>query len=139
MKIHLLPVSLALLLAGCTSTSTDTRHAAELAKVTHVYVEHRLNDNHSLDQLIVQELQHLGYDAAYGPLTMMPENVQAIVSYEDDWAFDFTTHMVSLEIRVRASPKDQAFGSGHYYNRGVSRVPPEKMVHEVVASIFKRI
>ena len=139
MKIHPLLALLVLLLAGCTSVSTDSRHAADLAKFTHIYVEHRLNDNHSLDELIVHELQHLGYDAACGPMTMMPDNAQAIINYEDEWAFDFTTHMVALEIKVRAAQKDQALGSGHYFNHGVSRVPVEKIVHDVVASMFKPI
>jgi len=88
-------------------------------------------------QLIVQELQGLGLDAACGPLTMIPDNADAVVTYEDDWTFDFTTHMVSLDVAVRAVNKDKPLGSGHFLNRGVSRIPPDRMVHEVVASMFK--
>jgi hypothetical protein len=139
MKILPLLALLALSLAGCTAVSTDSRHVADLAKVRHVYVEHRLNDNHMLDELIVQELKHLGYDAACGPMTMMPENTDAIVNYEDEWAFDFSTHMVAFNVWVKGASKDQALVAGHYFNRGVSRVPPEKIVHDVVTSMFKPI
>jgi hypothetical protein len=139
MKIPASLAMLVLLLTGCTSVSTDSRHAADLAKVKHLYVEHRQNDNHALDQLIVTELQSLGYDAACGPTTMMPDNTQGIITYEDQWVFDFTTHMVALDIKVRSAEKDQALGSGHYFNRGVSRVTPEKIVHDVVTSMFKPI
>jgi len=139
MKIHAPLILFALLLASCTSVSTDNRHAADLAKVKHLYVEHRQNDNHALDQLIVTELQALGYDAACGPTTMMPDNTQGIITYEDQWVFDFSTHMVALDLRVRSADKDQTIGSGHYFNRGVSRVSPENIVHAVVTSMFKRI
>ena len=139
MKIISPLASLLLLCAGCTSVSTDHRHIADLAKVTHLYVEHRLNDNHALDERIAQELQRLGYDASFGPLTMMPENAQAIVLYEDEWEFDFTTHMVALDVKVHAVGNDESLCNGHYFNRGVSRVPPEKIVHDVIASMFKPI
>ena len=137
MKIRLLLPLFLLLTAGCTSLSTDQRHAKDLSKLKHLFVEHRLNDNHGIDQLIVQELQGLGLDAACGPLTMIPDNADAVVTYEDDWTFDFTTHMVSLDVAVQAVNKDKPLGSGHFLNRGVSRIPPDRMVHEVVASMFK--
>ncbi|MSU69911.1 MAG: hypothetical protein EXS39_03885 [Opitutaceae bacterium] len=132
----LLPLLLALL-TGCSMVSTNKKPGSDLAQLKHVFVEHRLNDNHGIDQLIVRELQNLGRAVSCGPLTMLPENADAIITYEDDWAFDFTTHMIVLDVKVRAAHTDEMLVTGHYINRGVTRMPPERIVHDVVTSMFQ--
>jgi hypothetical protein len=136
MKTRLL-LPLLLLLAGCSTVSADKRHAGDLAQLQHLFIEHRLNDNYRIDQRIVDELKALGRDASCGPLTMLPDNADAIITYGDEWTFDFSTHMVSLDIEVRGVRKEQKLGSARYFNQGVSRTPPEKIVHDVVIALFK--
>src|SRR5258707_6656154 len=92
----LLPLLLGAL-AGCSAVSTEKKRADDLDHLQHIFVEHRLNDNYRIDQHIVEELQALGRDASCGPLTMLPDNADAIITYGDEWTFDFTTHMVSLD------------------------------------------
>ena len=71
------------LLASC--SSLDTRKVVDLTPFKHVYVVHRLTDDHHVDEMFVHELQLLGHDASSGPLTMLPDNADAILTYQDRW------------------------------------------------------
>lgn len=137
MKICLIPLLLMALLAGCTSVVSDSKSAARLAPLKHFFVEHRLNDNHGIDELIIRELAAQGRDATSGPLTMMPDNTDAVITYQDDWAFDFTTHMVGLEVLVRLPRKPESLASGHFSNNGITRNTPAEIVHQVISAMFK--
>jgi hypothetical protein len=137
MKFSLIALLWFSLLAGCTSVVSDSKTVAHMAPLKHFFVEQRLNDNHGIDELIVKELQALGRDASSGPLTMMPDNTEAVISYQDNWAFDFTTHMVGLEVLVRLPRKAESLATGHYSNNGISRNTPAEIVHEVISTMFK--
>ena len=124
------------LLAGCTIVHSEKRPATDLSKFKHVFVERRLSDDHGIDRLIVGELRKRGYDSSTGPLTMLPDNADAVIIYEDEWTFDFTTHMTMLEIRVRPADKAQAIATGRYFQRWISSKSPAKIVGEVMNSLF---
>src|ERR1035437_9259853 len=100
MKIVVPLLVLLALLTGC--SSLDTHATAKLGDYNHLYVEHQLTDNHRIDELIIAELPAHGFDASSGPLTMLPDGVDAIVSYEDRWAWDFKSYLIELRIDVRA-------------------------------------
>jgi hypothetical protein len=138
MKTSALLLFAACLLAGCATTVTVNKAPkADLEHLRHIFVEHRLNDNHRLDDLIVQELQRLGYDAAAGPLTMMPPETDAVITYEDVWVFDFTTHMTALDLKVTDNRRHQPMVEGGISRPSVTRMSPEEMVHLTVLKIFR--
>jgi hypothetical protein len=140
MKFRLLALPVFLLLlsvfTGCSTVQVDRKPSTDLSKLQHFFVEHRLNDNHGIDLLIVEELKKLGKDTSVGPMTMLPDNAEAIVAYDDDWTFDFTTHLTTLQIRVRDARKDTQLASGSFFQRSVTRDAPADIVHRVVTSIF---
>src|ERR1700690_6068 len=106
MKASVFCLCLVSLLAGCATTATARKAPkADLAALRHIFVEHRLNDDHQLDELVVQELGGRGYHAASGPLTMMPPETDAFITYEDAWTFDFTTHMIGFSMNVTDNRK----------------------------------
>src|SRR5580658_6731283 len=80
----------ALFLVGCSHMDSRTAPNVDLSHYNHVFVQHLLTDGRAIDQIIARELRRRGYDAIAGPLTMLPDNTEIIVAYEDHWNFDFT-------------------------------------------------
>jgi hypothetical protein len=124
------------LLLGCSSLTTQK--SGDLRSVKHIYVEHLLTDNYHIDDSIVMELKALGYDASAGPLTMMPDGVDAIINYNARTAWDFKTYVIELNVIVKANFTDKVLGTGRYYQASVTTKSPEETVHEVISSLFKR-
>jgi hypothetical protein len=87
-----------LLLAGCASYDAHLVRKKGFTGVKRFFVLTNLNDNHALDHRIAEALQAHGYTVETGPRTMMPEDTQAIVSYQDRWSWDFGDHLVYLTI-----------------------------------------
>jgi hypothetical protein len=90
-----------LLLGGCASYDAQVERGKSLAGVQRFFVVSNLNDNHALDHRIAEVLKSHGCEAGVGPLTMMPDNAQAIIAYQDRWAWDFGDHLVYLAISAR--------------------------------------
>ena len=131
------PLVLVLLaLAGCTSTAT--RKVIDLAPFKHVFVERRLTDDHHLDEIIVQELNHLGYEASSGPLTMLPEKSDAIVTYTDRWAWDFKTYWIDFKVEVRTARTSKKLADGDYNQPTLNPKSPEEVVRRVLEPLFKK-
>ncbi|MDB6093037.1 MAG: hypothetical protein JWM32_599 [Verrucomicrobia bacterium] len=136
MKLSGLLVLCGFLLAGC-STLTTHRDPS-IADVKRVYVEHLLTDNHRIDQFMAEELRRLGYDASYGPLTMMPDKVDAVISYRERSAWDFKSYVIELNLEVKANFNGKILGTGRYYQPSMRTKSPEDVVHAVLAPIFPR-
>ena len=124
----------AALLAGCSSVST--RKVIDLAPFKHIFVVHRLTDDHHIDELFVRELQSRGHDASSGPLTMLPENADAILTYEYRWAWDFKNYLIELDIDVRTARTDKKLADGRYYQPSIKTKPPAEVIHELLASLM---
>src|SRR5690349_11607586 len=93
-------VLLALLLGGCTAYNAQVQRGRSLAGVQRFFVLANANDSHGLEHRIVAALRARGLTAESGPRTMMPENTQALITYEDHWAWDFGDHLVHLQLNV---------------------------------------
>ena len=123
-------------LSGCASLSSSGARA-DLAKATRVFVEQRLNDNHGIDRAIVAELRALGYEAESGPLTMMPERTQLIVTYDAREEWDFRAYLIEVNLGVRPADRYHTIvASGRYFRPALTKKEPAEMVHEVVTKVF---
>ena len=112
---RLVPLSFLLLLgvlAGCSSYDTQVAKGRSLTGVQRFFVLSNPNDGHALDHQIANALTNRGYQAESGPLTMMPEETQAIVTYQDHWTWDFGDHLVYLQISVRDQKTNQSGNNG---------------------------
>lgn len=126
-----------LLLAGC--SSLDTHQEADLSSLHRIFVEHRLTDNHRIDEAIVAELKARGYEASCGPLTMMPEQgIDAIITYEDRWAWDFNSYLIELHLEVHANFTNKELARGHYHQASALTKSPPEVVHQILDPLFKR-
>ncbi len=136
MKVSaVLLVFAALLLASCTSVWTQRDPHVDLAKLTHFYVERRLADNRKVDEAIVAELRSRGLEASSGPLTMIPDGVQAIITYRDEWAWDFRYYLMELSVNIRSAHRDQTLANGVYRQP----TPITKSPAQVIRTIFDPI
>lgn len=102
---------LIVLLGGCASYNSQFERGRNLSSVHRFFVVSNLNDNHALDHQIAAVIKARGLEAESGPLTMMPDNTQAILTFQDHWTWDFGDHLVYLQISVRDRRSEQSFGS----------------------------
>ncbi|MGA3006607.1 MAG: hypothetical protein ABSE59_01830 [Opitutaceae bacterium] len=136
-KIFLSIIGL-LLLAACGTLSTHRESGTNLHRLKKIYVEHRLADGRGVDQLIVQELRRFGYDASCGPLTMTPEDSEAILDYNDQWAWDFSLYMIELDLQVRDAHSGKILATASFRRPSLGGKSPREMVQAVVGPLFER-
>ena len=127
----------ALLLPACASFNIHREPGANLTSLKKIYVEHRLADGRGLDLVIAHELQRLGYDASSGPMTMMPDHVEAVVSYVDRWTWDFSSYMIELDIEVSDPRTSKILATVRYFRPAVAGKSPEEMVQAVIDPLFR--
>ncbi len=135
---RLLPLALlglCLPLGGCSSIDAATPRGGGLAGVSRFFVVSNLNDNHALDHRIATALQARGLTASFGPLTMMPDDAQAEVSYQDNWNWDFGEHLVFLRIAVRKPESNDTLASATFS----ARIPLKETVPETVTRLVARL
>ncbi len=120
--------------AGCSSAST--RKVIALDRFQRIYVERRLNDNHHLDELFVAELRRLGRDASSGPLTMMPEHTDALLTYDARWEWDFQTYLIELNFELHNVHPRKKLADANYHQPTPKPKPPEKIIRELVERLF---
>lgn len=121
---------------GCSSVASHRAPGANLARYKHYYVEHRLTDDRKIDEAIVAELQSMGVEASAGPLTMMPQSAEAVVTYADEWAWDFKSYIIRLTVQIRDARKDYTLATGVYEQPSMITKTPSEVVHAVLSSIF---
>ena len=94
-------LGLGLLLGGCASYDAQIERGKSLAGMQRFFVVSNLNDNHALDHRIAEAIKSHGFAADTGPLTMLPDQTQVIVAYQDRWSWDFGDHLVYLSFSAR--------------------------------------
>ena len=124
------------LLAACSSLTT--KHEGDLKAVKRVYVEHLLTDNYRTDFAIVDELKRLGYEASCGPLTMMPDGVDAIISYRQRSAWDFKSYLIELDVDLKQAFSGKTLATSRFYQPSLRTKSPEEAVHTVVTSLMSK-
>jgi hypothetical protein len=138
MKFSAVLPCLALVLGGCTSIRTERMPRADLGAIKHFYVEHLLSDNHHIDDVIVADLRARGLDAHDGPITMMPDDAEAVIRYEGDWAWDFKSYLIELRIEIRRARTDQPLAVGVYRQPSPFTKRPPALVHEILSRILEK-
>jgi len=98
-------------LAGCASYDAQIDRGRSLGKIQRFFVVSNLNDNRALDRQIAGVLKDRGREAETGPLTMMPDNTQAILTFQDHWTWDFGEHLVFFRLTARDANSDQPFAT----------------------------
>jgi hypothetical protein len=131
-------IGLAFVLGGCTSSSVQMEHGRSLKKIQRFFVVSNLNDNHGIDHRIAEVLKARGREADSGPLTMMPDNTQVIVTYNDHWNWDFSDHLTFLQMSVRDTKSEQSFATVTFSAKIPSRKDPLDIVTNLVDELLDK-
>ena len=138
MKRVLLPSVLLLALAffaGCASYHAS--HSRSLEGTRRFFVLSNANDNRALDHQIANALRARGFTAETGPITMMPDDAQAVVTYQDQWTWDFGDHLVYLQVSVRDRKSTQNLASATFSTRLPTRTPTSGIVDGLVGKLLE--
>ncbi len=125
----------ALFAVGC-GTATSTRKVVALDSFQRIFVERRLNDNQHLDALLVAELRRHGREASSGPRTMMPEKVDAVLTYDARWEWDFKTYLIEFTFELHTPHSKKKIADGRHYQPTIRTKTPEAVIQELMASLF---
>lgn len=126
------------LCAGCTSVTARKAPGLDLNRYQHFFVEQPFNENHHVDEFIAEELRRMGKDAASGPMTMMPENAEVVVSYDARWTWDFKTYLIELNVEVHTAHTKKKLAEGRYFQPSARPRPAEVAVRDVLAKMFAK-
>jgi len=128
--------SLAIVIAGCSSYSASVKPSASLAKYQRVWVKTNMDDNHGIAQFICNALRARGIETGAGPLTMMPDNMQAVISYRDDWTWDFKDHMTGLVLSLQDNNIDFPIATARYSGPASLTDTPDDVATKLVTKLF---
>ncbi len=137
MKLTAALLVLIALFTGCSSVRTHRNPGANLNRHTHFFVQHQLTDDRHIDETIVAALQALGKEASAGPLTMMPDATEVIVVYDAEWAWDFRSYLIQLDIEFHDARRDRSLAMGTYRQPSPLTKPPDQVVRAILTPLFK--
>jgi hypothetical protein len=125
----------ALLLTGCL-TSVSARKVVSLDRFERIYVERRLNENNHLDELFVAELRRLGREASSGPMTMMPDKTDAVLTYDGRWQWDFKTYLIELTFELHTVHPRKKIADARYHQPSIRTKAADGIIHDLLAKLF---
>ena len=125
-----------LMIPGCASVSA--RKVVTLEPYQHIFVVERLNENHRLNEFLVSELRRLGRDASTGPLTMIPDNTQAVLTYDARWEWDFQTYVIELTLELYTTHTNKKLADARYYQPSIHPKPPGEVARAIINRMFAK-
>ena len=141
MKKYLILTLLAItvgLTSGCiTQLNSNIVPGSDLKGLKNIYVVRLPADKRGVERLIADRLSIMGYPATTGEKSSIPENVQAIVTYQDKWQWDITMYMIELNVQIRHPKTEVVIATGHALRTSLARKSPTEMVEEVLTDIYK--
>lgn len=100
------------------------------------FVKSNFHDNRGLDGRIVLWLQSRGFKAEKGPMTMMPASAQALVTYDDHWNWDFTTHLTWMRIEIVDARSDRPVGAATFSGPAALTISVDKVIDRLMTKMF---
>jgi hypothetical protein len=125
-----------LLLAGCASFDTHVEPRADLSGIQRFWVERNIADNRKVGIKITRALQAQGREAELGPLTMMPREAQAILSFRDHWTWDFGDKLTGLDVTVRDPRTKRLLASSRFDGPMAWHLNELEIIERVVREIL---
>jgi len=123
-------------LAGCSTYTANVKPDATLSKYQRIWVKSNMDDNHGIGKFISDALRARGIETGVGPMTMMPLNMQAVVTYRDNWTWDLKDHMNSLVISLQDNKIDFPIATARYDGPVSLIITPNEVVEKLVAKLF---
>jgi hypothetical protein len=95
-------------------------------------------DQRGIDLLFVKQLNEWGYKATGGTADKPAETVDALLTYQDRWAWDITMYMLRLNVQIRDGQSGTIIASAESMRPSLERLSPPEMVKEVLQAALKR-
>ena len=123
---------------GCSTVSVTSEVSpnADLTSLKSFYVVKVPNDDEGIDQMITSELTGMGYQAESGLDAKPPTEVDAILKYNDRWAWDMTMYMIELTVDIVDPVNHVPLANGRSFRTSLARKKPLEMVKEVLTEVF---
>ena len=130
-----------LMLNGCAANRATSQitPGADLGDLKKFYVVRFASDKHGINRLITNHLNDTGHPATTGPESMVPGNIDVLVTYKDKWVWDMASYMIELTITFREPTTSYPLATGNSFHSSLTRKSPEEMVDEVLTNIFAEI
>lgn len=123
---------------ACTNVAVRTAPTIDLARYHRIFVVQPFNENHHMDELFADELRRAGHIASSGPMTMMPEETDAVLVYQAQWTGDFTTSLLDLSFELSTAHTNKKLAEGRYYQPSARPKSPERVVHDLVTRLLAK-
>ena len=136
----LLIATLPLLLTGCVVTKLESNLApgATFDELGKTFVVHFEPDKRQLHSIIADKLTLMGHPSTAGEKSEMPDDVDTLVTYKDNWMWDITNYMIKLNIQFRNGKSNELIITGESYRTSLARKSPEGMIEETLTEILKK-
>ena len=79
----------------------------------------------------------MGYPASAGEKDEIPEDVDTLITYRDNWRWDITNYMIKINIQFKDGKSRELIVSGESYRTSLARKSPEEMIKETLTEILK--
>jgi len=131
-------ILVAAFISGCSSVE-PAKHMGNtpLASLKSAYVVLAPGANTTIAEFIQVGLAHHDLKVSIGALRNKPKDVAFYVNYQDDWKWDVTMYLNSLDVQFVDNSNDQVIASGSFKQGLFHNFPdPRTTTFEVIDSIF---
>lgn len=125
-------------LAACATQNVSHAPGTDVSTIKTIYVQKLPADQRGIDLLIVKQLNEWGYKAAGGTADKPAERVDALLTYQDRWAWDITMYMLRLNVQIRDGQSGSIVASAESVRPSLERLSPPEMVKEVLQAALKK-
>jgi hypothetical protein len=126
------------ILSGCAAhVSSSVAPNIDVRAFKTIYVIRSDADTHDVYNVIQDELARRGLNASSGPRSTIPNNIDAIVTYQDYWHWDMGQYLTDLLIQFRNPKTNVLLASALSFRSSLDRKDPALMAREVLDSILK--
>ena len=127
----------ALVLSACATLDSAKAPDVNLKGLKSFYVTRVPEDERGIEKIIAARLSAMGYLATSGDAPQPPDQVDAVVTYQDRWMWDMTMYMIKLDVQVHDGNSGAVIARAQAVRPSLQRKSPEGMVQEVLGEIFK--
>ena len=82
---------------------------------------------------LTSELKSMGYQASTGK----PARTDAVLTFKDQWTWDITMYMLSLEVQLREPGSGAVFATAKTVRTSLARKSQKEMVRETLTKLLK--
>lgn len=137
--INYIFLAIALLLTGCaTHLTSNLAPNATFNELGKTFVVRFEPDTRNLNSLIADKLTLMGHSATFGEEGDIPNDVDTLITYRDNWQWDVTMYMIKINIQFRDGKSRELIVSGESFRTSLARKSSEEMIEETLIEILKK-